>query len=1349
MVTKRAISILTLLLFVFVSCTKQTPSQIEDSYTENIENDRLIACSKMNLFQNLFDHENQLAIFDCTQWSKKFPNMRKQVAKISSEKWNHLLMPLSSEALNDRQVLRQFIGITQKLDDEDGLEDLGKAITALSDTNFYDGMNALFRCAAGEECDREAKISKKHVTDSMQALNLVAVENQRIHKLLTPLIYNTVSLPDDFGKRFSKVLTSPQFKTSRVKFLDTLVSFMAKPKTDTDSRLVASLLNTSNLPLEKTIYGWVNSNAFNVELLQKLLAFRKNNPFVLDDLRSISAVRKMGLKCSQLSEKSFYVDLDHHLLIILNKLKSLEGAELTRYLEEDITLHQVASQSCPEFRSIKVNLTDKVHELSVVRLKKSLVDLIAVPGILPLVRILSQSVLEATEQSEREIGNLVSKYGEQDYLGVALSMLEIIEEKESSIISDYVNFLKAFKKESYNELAQLSTRAFDPEFRRSWPALGHVWSFFTETEKDFIFNYVDRHFNEQTSFKPLFNYYLNAYTVLLDRIPSIIKLLELDSKAELTFESLKDIASNLSGKEVLAEFSSFFSREHILKVIELFINGERLTQWAEQIRSILPANNPNRQTFTFRDEDSFISSKCLSNLASTDLDVLIKHFPTDCRPFDSQVTLKNLKLLSELGIQYKLDHGVELFSSGGLLDEQVMQSLIMVAKNIQMEIGGKDDLERLLVSARKNLGSKEFFEIATLLSQLILKDDSVSYVDFRSKALLQISAAITDKSLMENVGKLLRSIAAHKESGHWSELSQKQYPKEDRKLSCENDLNKSIGGTACPDKQELLDFTKKFIELLTKRNDTESPIAARLFLKALDSSAGVPIPLRARETHNQNLSIKESLSMFYDLSNRGFPYNVQDLNYIAQDSSSVQKTTAMERIEVVIRDVNFDENYLGAHYKNSVAKSYDYLSVVESKYKMFKICVKAGFCGKFMSRNEKRMAKNAVEAFPSLMDVQLHGLNYGDYMKALLGSVVASSSKVSQISTIVKFKKDGDGFNIPWIQTKRQLRKHNGKILSELAEISAFSNMARWTRDRFARTPENFDAFINSKSLNLISAQFLRGFDSAVSDDTLVSFLQALHPDHSSIVEDVIDFIDPLTYQELRKFEDIIGDILIISSSVCDAGQACNWNKLLQFMTWSANHYDELSKPWSTQSLKDVLFAIHPITDHIARNIVDENDSYLALIKVGYSYFNQLALSDDERIGLFSLALDSFKTKDIQVAADLLSALSQLMLKDHSSDADDSVALRAAASAIELGNAAGLADYIKRSAYTRACEPSGEIVVCKNNEHYHEPMKILKSVSATESTWQKYILAPIEDTATMSKWMSDSLDLITIHSPRD
>src|SRR5690606_4924206 len=177
-------------------------------------------------------------------------------------------------------------------------------------------------------------------------------------------------------------------------------------------------------------------------------------------------------------------------------------------------------------------------------------------------------------------------------------------------------------------------------------------------------------------------------------------------------------------------------------------------------------------------------------------------------------------------------------------------------------------------------------------------------------------------------------------------------------------------------------FIKNF-SILLKRKNNDSPLAIRQFLTAMDPAAGLQIPLGSRNTKAKVLSIHESLKMFWDLTDKSLPINKINMPYEIDGKKKDEEVTTMERIEVVIRDVNFDENYLGAHYKNSVAKSHDYLKVVESKYGMFKVCVKAGFCGKFMSRNERRLARNAISSFPSLMDVEKNEFKYGDYMKAL------------------------------------------------------------------------------------------------------------------------------------------------------------------------------------------------------------------------------------------------------------------------------------------------------------------------------------------------------------------------------
>ena len=115
--------------------------------------------------------------------------------------------------------------------------------------------------------------------------------------------------------------------------------------------------------------------------------------------------------------------------------------------------------------------------------------------------------------------------------------------------------------------------------------------------------------------------------------------------------------------------------------------------------------------------------------------------------------------------------------------------------------------------------------------------------------------------------------------------------------------------------------------------------------------------------------------------------------------------TTLERVEITMRDVRFDMNYLGAHYKNAVAKAEDYNETVSKKLKMFKTCVGLRFCGKFFSKQQVRMAKNAVAAYPGLLDAnKAKEFSYGGYMQALLGVFVRSSSKKSQKTALVKNK---------------------------------------------------------------------------------------------------------------------------------------------------------------------------------------------------------------------------------------------------------------------------------------------------------------------------------------------------------
>ena len=206
LITRRNINILFILCAVLIaaSCFKQEPKKIESS-NEIVQVERLDACTRMNLFSNLLDHENIKATFKCTQWNKSFPSLYSRIEQLPKNHWDHLLLPISIEILNKRENLKRLIAVSQELDNKGGLVDLGNVIGALSDTNFYDGLNNLFNCN-DDDCVGRQRVSKEDLFELIKIISILKDKNIEIHSLLAQIIQNLQLLGPRFATDFSNVL---------------------------------------------------------------------------------------------------------------------------------------------------------------------------------------------------------------------------------------------------------------------------------------------------------------------------------------------------------------------------------------------------------------------------------------------------------------------------------------------------------------------------------------------------------------------------------------------------------------------------------------------------------------------------------------------------------------------------------------------------------------------------------------------------------------------------------------------------------------------------------------------------------------------------------------------------------------------------------------------------------------------------------------------------------------------------------------------------------------------------------------------------------------------------------------
>lgn len=1329
-------------ILIVTSCFKQEPKKIENN-DEIIQVERLNACTRMNLFDDLFSYENIKATFTCTQWNKNFTKLFAQIEQTPSKSWNHLLRPVSVEILDNKENLKRLIAVSQELDKKGGLVDLGNVIGALSDTNFYDGLNNLFRCSE-EDCEERVKVSRKDILSLMNIIKVLKDENVKIHSLLAHSLKNLQLLRSGFSEDFSNVLNSKEFKSNRMSMIDLLISVIAIEKNEFELIILPKLLEASEESTD-SIWAWINSNNFSANLLKDLIKFNTDHPNAINDLRSISQIKQQKLACSDGVTASFFVNLEKHLRDLVEVFATKENEEIGKYLESDLAQHQIASQACPNFKEINVTLDNIEHKLSVIRLKKSLIEFIRIPGVLSLVKSVSK-ILDSEEGfTEQVVSNLLNKYSDKNYLGSLESFVRIINEVSPEILNDYVKFLKGMPVSAFNDLSHVLSYILTKENHKAWQSFGKAWTFFNEKEKEFLFNYIDKHFSRNSNYMALFNYYLELYTIAQPSLDSLIEAWIAKDKVEMTYSSLKDVAWAMNGEEVLSDFRRFFSREHMVKIIELFVNGETLTAWAQEISALIPRVSINNISFNFNDAFSGNSNSCLNSIVSTDLDILIKSFPESCTLTDGATLIGKLSLLSGLSKDFALEQGYGLIGNNNFLNYKFLQSLILTIKKSSLSLKSENELSSLLKFQNDKLLSDDAFDLAVKLNEYINSLPPEDQIVLKSRSLKELSSLLSDEKSLDSLSEIIKKVALVHQNQQWEGYKHPSLPEQINSSGCLQTLNLNIGGSPCPSKKIFKEFISTFSKLMIRKNDDESPLGARQFLKALDQSEGLPIPLGAREPQYKNLSIKESLEMFIDFSDIRKPINVKMMEYESNDSTIDQKTTLMERVEVVIRDVNFDENYLGAHYKNSVAKSYVYNDVVESKYKLFNVCVKAGFCGKFMNRSEKKLARNAVRAFPSLLEANQGEFQYGDYMKALLGAVVSSSSKASQISTMLKFKKNGDGFNIPWIQTKKQLRKHNGKILSEIAEISGFSNMARWTRDRFARSDKSFEDFLKSKKLNLINENLFKNLNDQVSDKSLEDLFSALS-ESDQLWDDIFSTVESLDYKKLRHLEAMAGDILVIASTLSKNDVNINYDKAIELLAWTVRNYEAFKNSWpANTSIVDIVLEVSPYVSIISSEIINSNQLISNLATLLASKLNLLMFNESDRVSFFEILKSNNSAQQAKILTEIVIKTNKYLTNfSDSQDKDYYKNLNAISNTLSIDNLGGFNDYLTMSVNSRVCEQRGELVYCKENQHYLEPWKIVDYFAGDKARWNKYLKGLVNPPDDVSAWLFKSLSLINL-----
>jgi hypothetical protein len=1167
-----------------VSCTKQEPPRVSsDRERTQEEINRSKACERVNFVDNLLYRNNLSALFECTGWNKQFPDMYKSLNQVEPKYWNHIFAPISKEFFDTRERRDRVFKKIKNLDAKNGLDDLGKVITALSQTNFYDAINALFVCADNPD-DKSCLTRKGRIATKQEILDFISLIDidpnlfGYLSRVIKHLVQAIQGDSEEFRNEIKKFYHKRGFDKLRLRLTDYFADRIIEGVSEEDRAFVAKLLftkikNTDQYVLEK----WLKSDTLDSEKFHKLIAFSAIEK--VDMIKDIMVIRngfEEGLKCEYgEGEGQIVMDERQHVGQFLDSLLNLGHVDFNNKILRQSSLILTAIPYCDVISKYSSeityidgeNIVTKTHTLSFKDVLSQMAELMGDKDNFNLAQILANASVSKDSPLPYYLMELMK--------GVIYQSLnelnKVILKNSENYYRILLPILKRMDPEVFPAGGAISMITMGKKYEKSFKGVAKFWKFLNDSEKNFLFYFIDRHLDDDTNYVLLFDFYFKMLEELPEAIKSISSSWTKDFVSkEKTYQAIKNIVKNLSGKETLGDFNKFFSRDHMVKMIKVLTRGvvlddTELGKFDNQYSdNYVERSRKNPFDFVFSRSslniNNIVNCAAAINSEQSDFYVLVRTLPDACKKAEKgEMAIKLFGWINYITQGY--DHynpNRAQSSQDSFLDPEGIFSpassrssivlLTRIDRNFAPEgekYGGIDYLLDSLFNTFYKMANPsgevsgyyyEFEKMAIVLNEF--NESSPSTALYRQSMFKKL----TKKENFNQVHEYLASAASmFSEYGHWYNSNGEvgsiydANEKQPEKYKCKNYHNLNIGGDPCPSTETIKKRVATLFDYFRIRNDKKTPTAIELLLKSAIADEGLFIPYEGDSQRAKRLSLHESFKMMYELSDRTDETNKKMVQFLpdgvkpskVEPKEHLQEMTTVERVEVTIREINFDGSYLAAIYHNSVSRADDYNEAVGGTVKLFKTCHKLHFCGKTFTKNEYRMAHNGIQSYNGLLESNtVYG--YGDYMQSLLQILVGSSSK--------KSRKENMLANLPKIPTKRQMRKHNGKIVYEVSAMSSFSNLGRILHDRVGRTKEEFEAFLNNKEFKLFSNELLRGYESSEVEKegmALMDNLLTIKNEKGELLHEIIvDYLDSLSYADLKFVERTVSKLLVVLSYV-------------------------------------------------------------------------------------------------------------------------------------------------------------------------------------------------------------------------
>lgn len=1140
--------ILILILLLSTSCFKQDAPEISSDRGRTVrDRDQLKACSDITFYEGFLSHNNIFNLFVCTSWDRKFVEMFSAIKMISPSDWNTIMSPIDSIFFADRERRDRFIKYYRELDNDGALDDLGRVITALTDTNFYNGLNQLFKCAENPDADVCAKRSGSPTKDEIKNFFDILNRNPKLLLELSLVVdnFNDAAREDSekLREEINKFNSTDFFNSLRVLMVSKVAEKYLEGLNESDLKLIQRFFLTQTNEGRIWVKSWLDNDFVDYAYLYEVLSLPVlEQAQLVRDIKVLNSLYKNDVSCES-SDLTLKLDIKSLVQETLAHLSKDEVSIFNDKMLMAIESTKYAQSFCPEVTNAKkvVNYWEYSqrrnvnHTLDLSNTLTYTSKLMSKDQTIELVKYVLNMV-------DNDYDYLVS-FMSSELFNVTNEVNRVVIENAAPFYEVVLKILKKSDEQMYKSLAVLANEIFTEAQSSDLSAWSKVWLFWDKKEQNFLFNFIDRHLDADTDYIRLFEFYSLAFKELSSTW-NILRdsYIKDEEQKEITYQAFKNFSKVFHGDKILSDYKRFFSRDHLLELLRVITSGGSYTSSRVSDLSIMIDSDFDQLSTRTYDlnliirndsSENYLCAQAINN--SNSLKDLLISYPSECSNLTSQYAMSDISqglstFFDKYSDEFPNDSVDHFFEIGGLLSPEMSVWAMASAVDLSHSYTkNQSSLEQAFVFFNKIIyeigteGKKAVNLLSTSLDVAMKWVTGNDGVDFRNDMIRKIA------NNHEKVGILNSNMAKYiTDYETWYKEYEESMYVEREDYSCKKFLNTSVGSNVCPSDIAVKKNLKSLVSQLSTQYEEGEGRPIDYIIDASVYNGGVKIPLDHSRSKNKRLTLLETFNYLYDLSDKSLGVNkirVKHRASLNSDKKSFVLTTS-ERIDLVIRNVAFDYNYLGVQYLNSVVKGEDYSEIVKDKQKLMKLCVNAPVvrCGKKMSKNERRMARNALWAYDGLVDVNNGNgvetkLQYGKYMQTFLLSLVGSSAKKAQEVTFWPLKKD-------------LLKKHNGRALGYFSEMASFSNMGRTVHDRVGRTKSEFSEFISKKQFRRVDKFLMANADRNKLKQTFIDLFEILNNDSSgeSLINNSVDWINDLSYEELRLAEEMISKTLYIST---------------------------------------------------------------------------------------------------------------------------------------------------------------------------------------------------------------------------